>query len=118
MLKADTSGVNFKAQVTGRNCALKGAIVIEPFKSGEDVPASSEVEQASLMLVKGCTEGMLEGSPSLKIITDKDTSRAKFFIKGYITKYKKSEGLIDYVKKEPNVLAVEGKVISLEDDRV
>ena len=116
--KEDIKDVSFKAQMTDSGYTLKGDLVIEPFKSGENVPASLDVDQASLMMVKGFVEAMPQGNSPLKVITDSDTSRAKIFIKGYITKYEKSEGLMDYVQKKPNVLTVEGKVINLEDNRV
>jgi hypothetical protein len=114
----DVKDVSFKAQVADGSRALRGYIVMEPFKAGENVAATPEVEQASLMMVKGFVESVSQAKSRLKVIIGEDISKAKFLVRGYIVAFDRPEGLIDYVQKKPNVVAVEGKVVSLEDSRV
>lgn len=113
----DTKGLTFKAQRVDAG-SLEGGLVIQPFKSGEGVEASAAVEQASLMMVKGFTEVMEKGNSAIDVITDNNTSKARFFIKGYIVKCEKSTGLVDYATKKPNVFAVEGKMVNLDNNRI
>lgn len=113
----DIKGLAFKAQRidTGN---LEGGLVIQPFKSGEGVEASAAIEQASLMMVKGFTEAMGRGNSAINVIVDNNTAKARFFIKGYIVKCEKSTGLVDYATKKPNVFAVEGKMVNLDNNRI
>jgi len=110
--------VDFEAQVVDPDCVLKGNLVIEPFKSGEGVFADAQVSQASLTMVKGFVEVMKENPSALNVIIDEKTDKAEFFIKGYITKYDRPQGLINHVQKKRNVFAVEGKIINLATNRV
>jgi len=110
--------VHFEAEVVDPNCPLAGSLVIEPFKSGEGVFSNPEVSQASLMMVKGFADAMQEKPSPLNVIVDDKTDKAKFYIKGYVTAYQKPQGMMNRLKKVPNVFAVEGKLINLETDRV
>jgi hypothetical protein len=109
---------SFKAQVADRAPALQGRMVIQPFRSGAGVPANPEMDQASLMLVKSFTESVNQDPSQLTVITDDSLSDAQFFMKGYITQYKKASGLVDRWRKKKNIFAVEGKIIDLRSDRV
>jgi len=116
--KKDLGDVIFKAQRTDPGSTLEGGLVIQPFRSGEGVPASLETDQASLMMIKGFTEDMAQKKSAINVIIDNNTSKARFFIKGYITKYERSEGLVDYASKKMNVFAVEGKMVNLENNQI
>ncbi len=116
--QASSEIVDFSAQIVDPHCLLKGNLVIEPFKPGEGVFADAQVSQASLTMVKGFVDTMSQGSSDLNVITDDQTEKALFFIKGYVIKFENPLGLMDRVKKARNTFAVEGKVINLETNRV
>ncbi len=110
--------MSFKAQKTEGTGSLVGSLVIQPFKPGAGVEATNQLDQVSLMMVKGFTEEMTQKNSSLTVITGQNTSQAKYFIRGYIVKLERSTGLMDYATKKPNILSVEGKMTDLESDRV
>lgn len=110
--------ITFKVQKTEGAGFLSGSLVIQPFKPGEGVEATKQTDQVSLMMVKGFTEEMDKKNSSLVVITDDNTSAAKYFIKGYIVKFERSTGFMDFATKKPNILSFEGKMTDLESGLV
>lgn len=110
--------LSFKAQIVENAPALKGKVVMQPFRPGEGVASNAVTDQASLMLVKGFTERLNQGSSDLLAVTDDSVSDAHFFIKGYVTQSEVPEGLMKRLRKKLSVFSAEGKMIDLSTERV
>ncbi len=110
--------LNFKAQIVESAPLLKGKVVMQPFRPGEGIASNAVTDQASLMLVKGFTERLNQGSLDLLAVTDGGVGDVQFFVKGYVTQSEIPQGLVNRLRKKPSVFAVEGKMIDLSADRV
>jgi len=88
-----------------------GSLYIVPFVPGQGVEANTEVNKIALMLVKGLTECLREGSIPYVILSPEDAKKADMILSGHITRFEKTKGVKNWIPgQKSSFLEVSGKM--------
>ncbi len=96
-----------------------GRLFIVPFKAGEGVEASEELEKISLMIVKGIGETLKLRSDRWEILSSERSAEAEIILRGHLTQFKKPSRLKKWIFREKNiVLGIEGRLTDPIDGQI
>ena len=93
-------------------------MAIIPFRAGAGVAATSELEKAALMFVKGLSEALASQGSSFTIVPADQVDSADLVIQGHITTFKQLQGLKHrLLGKNQSILKMEGKMVDQKTNK-
>lgn len=90
-----------------------GKILLVPFRAGNNVSASKELDKIAFRMMQGISVALKDNKPFFDILINLDQSQPDFLIDGYFTVKKESSNFLVkwFFKKKKYVLGVEGKLM-------
>lgn len=89
-------------------------VLIVPFRAGEGVESTEELDKVTLMIVKGIAEAFETGGLSIEILSDKNQDEAQFIVQGHVTSYQTPSRMKRVLSlKKVISLAVKGKMLKV-----
>lgn len=89
-----------------------GKLLVIPFKAGEGVEASEELDQISFAIAAGLVDTFKKGADIFEIIADGHTEKPELVLKGYITEMDQPHKIKKWVLQRKTIgLGVECKLI-------
>ena len=93
-------------------------VLIVPFKAGEGVESTGELDKVSLMIVKGIAEALDAGGLSIENLSEKNQGEAQYVIQGHIMRYQSPSKIKRIMPfQRAVVLSVKGKMMKVGSRR-
>ena len=89
-----------------------GKLLLVPFKAGEDVMATAELDRLALMIVKGISEKLQGSGAPFEILFAQNAEKAELILEGHFTKIRNSSRIRKWMLMDKGKsLAVSGKMV-------
>lgn len=96
-----------------------GRILLVPFRAGESVVASEELDKIAYRVMQGINNSLAENPPYFDIMINDETELPDYYINGYFTRKRESPGFIKALRlRQGFILGVEGKLVDANTQEV
>lgn len=105
--------------VSKEKLSIGGKLLIIPFSPGEDVAATSYMENVALMVVKGISEIIMESDSPIEILMAHNSDMAQMIISGKVVRMSSTTGIKKWLlNKRRKSLSVQGKLVDRKTGQV
>lgn len=96
-----------------------GRILLVPFRAGESVVASEELDKIAYRVMQGISNSLGENPPYFDIMINDETELPDYYITGYFVEKRQSPGFIKALRlRQGFILGVEGKLVDANTQEV